>query len=118
MASSTLGRSRSSIGLASIRFSAIQERFTGLSSSTLTARLQELEASGLVARSAYDEQNRVEYRLTRRGRALQQSLAVYVEYVAYRYQFDSRADLPIGVPGRLFRRGVRTGLTLWLPLIR
>jgi hypothetical protein len=50
--------------------------------------------------------------------ALQQSLALYVEYVAYRYEFDSRANLPAGIPGRLVRQGVRTGLTLWLPLIR
>ena len=57
-----------------VRFSAIQERFSGLSSSTLAARLQELEESGLIARTAFDEQHKVEYRLTPRGRALQQSL--------------------------------------------
>lgn len=57
-----------------VRFSAIQERFAGLSSSTLAARLQELEESGLIARSAFDEQHRVEYRLTPRGRALQEVL--------------------------------------------
>src|SRR5262249_18341707 len=49
--------------------------------------------------------------------ALQQSTAVFVEYVAYRYQFDSRFALPSGLPGRLVRQGVRTGLTLWLPVI-
>jgi len=57
-----------------VRFSAIQERFSGLSSSTLAARLQELEKSGLITRTAFDEQHKVEYRLTPRGRALQQSL--------------------------------------------
>ena len=57
-----------------VRFSAIQDRFAGLSSSTLAARLQELEESGLIARSAFDEQHKVEYRLTPRGRALQQAL--------------------------------------------
>ena len=57
-----------------MRFSQIQDRFPGLSSSTLTARLQELEESGLVARSAVGEQNKVDYRLTSRGRALQQTL--------------------------------------------
>jgi hypothetical protein len=50
--------------------------------------------------------------------ALQQSTAVFVEYVAYRYEFDSRLGLPLGVPGSLVRQGVRTGLSLWLPLIR
>jgi DNA-binding HxlR family transcriptional regulator len=58
-----------------VRFSAIQDRFSGLSSSTLAARLQELEESGLIARSVFDEQNKVEYRLTPRGRALRRSLA-------------------------------------------
>ena len=58
-----------------VRFSEIQERFAGLSSSTLAARLQELEESGLIARSPFEEQNKVEYRLTPRGRALKQSLA-------------------------------------------
>lgn len=61
-------------GREKVRFSEIQDRFAGLSSSTLAARLQELEESGLVARSAFDEQNRVEYQLTSRGRALQQAL--------------------------------------------
>jgi hypothetical protein len=50
--------------------------------------------------------------------ALQQSTAVFVEYVAYRYEFDSRLGLPLGIPGSLVRQGVRTGLSLWLPLIR
>ena len=59
-----------------VRFSEIQDRLVGLSSSsTLAARLQELEESGLVARTAFGELNKVEYRLTPRGRALQQSLA-------------------------------------------
>ena len=57
------------------RFTAIQERLDGLSSSTLAARLEELEEGGLVVRTAYDEQTRVEYSLTRRGRALQQALS-------------------------------------------
>lgn len=57
-----------------VRFSAIQERFAGLSSSTLAARLQELEESGLIVRTAFDEEHKVEYRLTPRGRALQQAL--------------------------------------------
>ena len=58
-----------------VRFSEIQQRFAGVSSSTLAARLQELEENGLIARSAFDEQNKVEYRLTGRGRALQAALA-------------------------------------------
>ena len=56
------------------RFTAIQERLEGLSSSTLAARLEELEQGGLLARAKFEERNRVEYSLTRRGRALQQAL--------------------------------------------
>lgn len=50
--------------------------------------------------------------------ALQRQTAVYIEYVAYRYAFDSRFGLPVGIPGRLVRQGLRTGLSLWLPIIR
>lgn len=59
------------------RFSAIQERLDELSSSTLTSRLQELEDAGLVARTPFDEQNRVEYRLTARGRSLRKLLGEF-----------------------------------------
>lgn len=61
-------------GREKVRFSEIQERFSTLSSSTLAARLQELEESGLIARSAYKEQQKVEYALTPRGQALRRSL--------------------------------------------
>ena len=56
------------------RFTAIQDRLDGLSSSTLATRLEELEEGGLITRVQFDEQNRVEYSLTKRGRALQQAL--------------------------------------------
>ncbi|MFN2385567.1 MAG: winged helix-turn-helix transcriptional regulator [Thermoanaerobaculia bacterium] len=56
-------------------FNEIQEQLGGLSSSTLTVRLQELEQVGLIRRQAEDEDHpRTEYRLTRRGRALRDSL--------------------------------------------
>ncbi len=53
------------------RFRDIQDRLAGLSSSTIAARLQELDDSGLLIRYAYPDENRVEYQLTPRGRALQ-----------------------------------------------
>ena len=56
-------------------FNEIQEQLGGLSSSTLTTRLQELEAVGLIRRQVEDDDHpRSEYRLTRRGRALRDSL--------------------------------------------
>lgn len=53
------------------RFRDIQERLEGLSSSTLAARLQELEDSGVLIRHSYRDVNKVEYELTPKGRTLQ-----------------------------------------------
>ena len=50
-------------------------------------------------------------------RALHRSLAVYVEYLFYHYNFDEVADRPFGLPPEFSRNGVRVGLSLWLPLI-
>ena len=49
-------------------------------------------------------------------RALNRSLAVYVEYLFYQYNFDEAADRPVGLPRKFNRNGVRVGLSLWLPL--
>jgi hypothetical protein len=48
--------------------------------------------------------------------ALSRTLAVYTEYVVYRYQFANLASLPVGFPPTINRQGIRAGLTLWLPL--
>ena len=45
-------------------------------------------------------------------------LAVYGEYVAYRYEFTNAAGLPAGLPPKVDRQGVRAGLTLFLPVLR
>jgi hypothetical protein len=42
--------------------------------------------------------------------------ATYVEYLFYYYKFNSGIQLPAGVPPYLTRNGVRTGLTLWVPV--
>lgn len=56
------------------RFRDIQERMSGLSTSTIAARLQELEDAGVLLRVSYPAENRVEYCLSGRGRALQDLL--------------------------------------------
>lgn len=53
------------------RFGEIRASLTGVSPKTLTDRLRELEAHGIVEREVYAEvPPRVEYSLTERGRAL------------------------------------------------
>ena len=49
-------------------------------------------------------------------RALTQTLAGYIEYLFYHYNFDEAADRPVGLPRTFNRNGVRVGLSLWLPL--
>ena len=54
------------------RFGEIRTSLAGVSPKTLTDRLRELEAHGVVEREVYAEvPPRVEYSLTERGRALQ-----------------------------------------------
>lgn len=54
-----------------VRFGTVEEHLEGASTSTLSARLDELEAEGLLTRTQYDEiPPRVEYELTDEGREL------------------------------------------------
>jgi DNA-binding HxlR family transcriptional regulator len=54
-----------------IRFNELRSRLGEVSPSTLAARLNDLEAAGLIARMVYpDTPPRVEYSLTGRGREL------------------------------------------------
>jgi DNA-binding HxlR family transcriptional regulator len=56
---------------ATIRFTELRSRLGGVSSSTVAARLADLEEAGLIARRVYPETPpRVEYSLTARGREL------------------------------------------------
>jgi len=55
-------------------FNEIQEQLGGMSSSTLAVRLQELEAVGLIRRETVADEGHTEYRLTRKGTTLRDSL--------------------------------------------
>jgi len=53
------------------RYQDFQESLAGVAPNTLSARLKELEASGLIARRLYNERPpRLEYYLTEKGRSL------------------------------------------------
>jgi DNA-binding HxlR family transcriptional regulator len=53
------------------RFQDFQESLTGAAPNTLSARLQEMEANGLIARKLYSEHPpRLEYHLTDKGKSL------------------------------------------------
>lgn len=55
-------------------FNEIQEQLGGLSSSTLAVRLQELEQVGLISRHGNRDEGRTDYKLTRKGTTLRDSL--------------------------------------------
>ena len=68
-----------------IRFSEIMKELPGISPKTLTERLRELEAAGLVKRKIYPEvPPRVEYSLTEDGVELRKLIKPLLEWVASR----------------------------------
>lgn len=48
--------------------------------------------------------------------AVNRTFAAYVDYVFYYYDIGPGTQLPLGVPPGLTRNGVRTGLTMWIPV--
>ena len=67
----------------SIRFNDLQFTMDDMSSSTLTIRLAELEHAFLIERKTYHESPpRVEYKLTKEGRKLRQSLFSFSKYAS------------------------------------
>jgi DNA-binding HxlR family transcriptional regulator len=67
------------------RFSEVEAAVPEASTSTLSARLDELEAAGLLARRQFDEiPPRVEYRLTADGEELCERLVPLLEWVCER----------------------------------
>jgi DNA-binding HxlR family transcriptional regulator len=63
------------------RFQDFQESLGGLAPNTLSARLKDLEARGLVARRAYSEHPpRLEYHLTEKGKSLRPVLKALREW--------------------------------------
>lgn len=68
-----------------VRFGTLEEHLPDASTSTLSARLEELEAAGFVRREQYDEvPPRVEYELTERGAELGERLRPLAEWAAER----------------------------------
>ena len=64
-----------------VRFSNLKVKMDDMSSSTLAARLAELERAGLVSRHTFPESPpRVEYKLTFEGRTLRKSLFELSKY--------------------------------------
>ena len=64
-----------------VRFGTLADHLPSASTSTLSARLDELEAAGFVRREQYDEiPPRVEYELTERGEELDERLQPLVEW--------------------------------------
>jgi hypothetical protein len=50
--------------------------------------------------------------------ALTRILATYVDYLYYYYHFSTRIQLPLGYPRGLTRNSIRSGLDLWVPVMR
>ena len=68
-----------------VRYGEIEDAFGSVSSTTLSARLDELSEAGLLERRQYDEiPPRVEYRLTDEGEALGERLEPLVEWIESR----------------------------------
>lgn len=66
-----------------VRFSTLEDHLPGASTSTLSTRLDELEAAGIVEREQFDEvPPRVEYRLSDDGTDLAERLRPLYEWVA------------------------------------
>lgn len=66
-----------------LRFNQMKTRLTGISSRTLSTKLQELEALGLVERHVVtDRPVRIEYRLSRRGATIAGLTAPLVVYMS------------------------------------
>ncbi|QCC47940.1 winged helix-turn-helix transcriptional regulator [Halobellus limi] len=69
----------------SLRFGEIEEHLPGASTSTISTRLDEFEAAGLVSRTQYDEiPPRVEYALTRDGDEVRTRLEPLLEWATDR----------------------------------
>jgi DNA-binding HxlR family transcriptional regulator len=68
-----------------VRFGDVESHLPDASTSTLSARLDDLESADLVERRQYDEiPPRVEYELTESGRELGERLRPVVEWIADR----------------------------------
>jgi DNA-binding HxlR family transcriptional regulator len=65
-----------------VRYKKFRETLKGISSKTLTHRLQELEKGGILERRSYNEiPPRVEYRLTAKGQELVESIINLLQWM-------------------------------------
>lgn len=79
--------------LGPVRYGRIEEAFGDASSSTLSARLDELVEAGYLSREQYDEiPPRVEYELTSTGEQLQRRLDPLVEWASKQAQHDENGE--------------------------
>ena len=79
-----------------LRYSELRAFMPRLSDKVLTERLKELEASGLIARSAARESPGARYRLTSRGEALRSVLtAIYQWGDSHAAAFGVKCDNPL-----------------------
>ena len=75
-----------------IRFNRIMEHLYGISPRTLSDRLKELQAEGLIERESFAEiPPRVEYSLTKDGAELRESIMPLLEWVVRRNVAHGRA---------------------------
>jgi len=65
-----------------VRYKQFKELMKGISSKTLALRLKELEKDGILERQAYNEiPPRVEYRLTKKGQELVESILNLIQWM-------------------------------------
>jgi DNA-binding HxlR family transcriptional regulator len=65
-----------------VRYKHFKELMKGISSKTLARRLKELEKGGILKRQAYNEiPPRVEYKLTKKGQELVESILNLLEWM-------------------------------------
>ncbi len=68
-----------------LRYNELEERLDGISPSTLSERLKELEKAGLIAREAFSEiPPRVEYSLTAAGSELKDAIVPLMSWASSR----------------------------------
>lgn len=72
-----------------VRYIKFRKSMKGFSSKTLAARLKQLEKNGILERKAYNEiPPRVEYRLTRKGQELVESVIGLLQWMRKWSRFD------------------------------
>lgn len=88
----------------SCRFATLREAIPDITDRMLSDRLQELETEGIVARTVVpDTPVRVEYSLTKKGRALTQAIDAIADWAHKWIQVEPQTE-PASEPRRVRRR--------------